>query len=248
MDENSNIVQETRVLQVTSVAGPQNRIYHRIDIPYQGFSFRPGQFVMIKIDGGPTCWAYPYMIQSGNEKGFTVYAGERTSLFQAEQDTPLVVWGPSGRPVFRGEHTVILVEPPAAFLASPFLHDNSSVPYIAWMPETEGGFLNEYKKGIWVDTLSEMAEELKAISHDTVIAALNVSTVNQLANYLPEEERRKLMVFASTRISCGVDGCKSCYLHSDTIQLGISVCCNGPYLPYGEIDFEANKRCFYELR
>ena len=77
----------------------------------------------------------------------------------------------------------------------------------------------------------------------TVIGALNMDTVRALV--AAGVSGRSVMAFASTKISCGVDGCKSCYLHSPELPLGLSVCCNGPYLPYDKIDFEANVRCFH---
>ena len=64
MSFKNNTIIETRVLEVRELGGPGKRRWREILVEYPEISFGPGQFVMIRKDCGPTCWAYPYMLQS----------------------------------------------------------------------------------------------------------------------------------------------------------------------------------------
>ena len=243
MTEPAKIVKETKVLAVRTLTGPQQREYREIRIGYPGFSFHPGQFVMVKKDLGPSCWAYPYMIQAACEDGFIVYAVKGTSLFDAYAELPLIVWGPSGKAVSTDDSTVVVVEPAAAFLATPFLNQDPNCRFIALVDREKAGILSGYANGSYVESVEQAGALLHDLNAAKVIGALNVENVQALA--AAGVPTQSIMAFASTKISCGVDGCKSCYLHSPDLPLGLSVCCNGPYLPYDKIDFEANVRCFH---
>lgn len=105
--KHNNIV-ETRVLEVRELGGPGKRRWKEILVEYPEISFGPGQFVMIRMDCGPTCWAYPYMLQKRTDQGFAVCAVEHSSLYEAQPGTPLVVWGANGRAVRPGADTVVL--------------------------------------------------------------------------------------------------------------------------------------------
>ena len=243
MTEPAKIVKETKVLAVNTLIGPQQRDYREIRISYPGFSFHTGQFLMVTKDLGPFCWAYPYMIQAVCEDGLTVYAVKGTSLFDAYPQLPLIVWGPSGKAVPTDRSTVVVVEPAAAFLATPFLNQDSSCNFIAMVAREKAGILSGYANGNYVESVAQAVALLHDLNAAKVIGALNVENVQALAaTGVPTQS---IMAFASTKISCGVDGCKSCYLHSPDLPLGLSVCCNGPYLPYDKIDFETNIRCFH---
>ena len=243
MTEPVKIVLETNVLAVNTLIGPQKREYREVTVSYPGFSFCPGQFVMIKKNIGPSCWAYPYMIQREREDSFTVYAAKGTSLFDACPGLPVVVWGPSGKTVSVDRDAVVVTEPAAAFLATPFLNRNPSCKFIALTSRENAGLMSGYANGSYVESVDEAGALLREMKASTVIGALNMDTVRALV--AAGVSGRSVMAFASTKISCGVDGCKSCYLHSPELPLGLSVCCNGPYLPYDKIDFEANIRCFH---
>ena len=67
--KHNNIV-ETHVLEVRELGGPGKRRWKEILVEYPEISFGPGQFVMIRMDCGPTCWAYPYMLQKRTDQGF----------------------------------------------------------------------------------------------------------------------------------------------------------------------------------
>lgn len=236
----SGLVRETSVHSVRTLMGPENRTYRELLITGEGISGQPGQFVMIRRNQGPNCWAYPYLLQSCGTDGFTVCAVEGTSLFDAEPGTPLVVWGPSGKAVTAEGPAVLVLEGATAFLGLPFLQMDRQMPFVALMPRTAAGCLADYPGGVFVSSVEEAAA---TVGDRTVIGALNVETVQRLARAMGRTDR--LYAFASTRISCGVNGCKSCYLHSKDLPLGFPVCCNGPYLPYDAIDFEADIRCFH---
>lgn len=236
----SGPVLETSVRSVRTVNGPENRTYRELFIAGKGISGQPGQFVMIRRDQGPNCWAYPYLLQSCRKDGFTVCAVEGTSLFDAEPGTPLVVWGPSGKPVTAEGPAVLVMEGATAFLGLPFLQADPQLPFVALLPREAAGCLADYPNGTFVTSLEEAAA---AVGDRVVIGALNVETVQRLARAAGRTER--FYAFASTKISCGVNGCKSCYLHSKDLPLGFPVCCHGPYLPYDAIDFEADVRCFH---
>ena len=147
MTEPVKIVLETNVLAVNTLIGPQKREYREVTVSYPGFSFCPGQFVMIKKNIGPSCWAYPYMIQREREDGFTVYAAKGTSLFDACPGLPVVVWGPSGKAVSADRDAVVVTEPAAAFLATPFLNRNPSCKFIALTSRENAGLLSGYANG-----------------------------------------------------------------------------------------------------
>ena len=121
MSFKNNTIIETRVLEVRELGGPGKRRWREILVEYPEISFGPGQFVMIRKDCGPTCWAYPYMLQRSTDRGFTVCAAENSSLYEAEAGTPLVVWGANGRAVQPGVDTVVLSQSATLFLAAPFL-------------------------------------------------------------------------------------------------------------------------------
>lgn len=245
MSFKNNTIIETRVLEVRELGGPGKRRWREILVEYPEISFGPGQFVMIRKDCGPTCWAYPYMLQRSTDRGFTVCAVENSSLYEAEAGTPLVVWGANGRAVRPGVDTVVLSQSATLFLAAPFLEAEPRCRQIVLCDPADRNFLESSPSILPVESVEEMARELELARPGAVVAALNVSVLLELAAAWNRPQNLPFDVFAATKISCGVGGCKSCYLHSRSIRLGIPVCCSGPYLPYERVDFEMDCRCFH---
>lgn len=239
---------DTRVLEAREIVGPENRRWKEIQVEYPEISFGPGQFVMIRLDCGPTCWAYPYMLQRRTPRGFTVYAVEHSSLFETVSGTPLVVWGANGRAVRPGAEAVILSQAATFFLAAPFLAAEPQCRQIVLCDPEKRGFLENDPSVLAVGTVEEMGAELERRKPGAVVAALNIPQLGALTAVWDRPRDLSFDVFAPTNISCGVGGCKSCYLHSRTIRLGIPVCCSGPYLPYEQVDFDTDCRCFYTFQ
>ena len=242
--KHNNIV-ETRVLEVRELGGPGKRRWKEILVEYPEISFGPGQFVMIRMDCGPTCWAYPYMLQKRTDQGFAVCAVEHSSLYEAQPGTPLVVWGANGRAVRPGADTVVLSQSDTWFLAAPFLEAEPRCRQIVLCDPMDREFLGKNPSVRPMESVEEMARELEQTRPGAVAAALNIPVLLKLTAVWDRPQHLPFDVFAATRISCGVGGCKSCYLHSQSIRLGIPVCCSGPYLPYERVDFETDRRCFH---
>lgn len=249
ISEKSQVL-ETRILEITEKEGPEGRSYREIWIEYPDLSFLPGQFVMVKKALGPTCWAYPYMLQEKTENAIKVYAVQGSSLFEAQRGIPLLVWGANGRGIFADQDTVIVSQTETAFFATPFLHMEPGMRHILIGERDETCFVEKMGR-IWnVGSPAEAAAMLQILLGDggcrkeKLIFALNVSETRRLLALLGESGAG-VQVLAPTRISCGVGGCKGCHLHSKELKLGTAVCCSGPFLPGDKIDFEADKRCFH---
>ena len=159
--------------------------------------------------------------------------------------------GATGRPVLRKDTMVVLSESSTFFLASPFLNQYETCRHIGLTPSKDMGSFQDHEQIKTVSSLEEMSLELENILKDrdletvSMIAALNIPALLSFVKQCETLDISRLQMFASTKISCGVDGCKSCYLHSRDLPLGISVCCNGPYLPFAKVDFEEDHRCFH---
>ncbi len=265
MSSTNTIILDTIVLEVMDLQGPDRRNIHEIHIAHPDFQFRPGQFVMVKKNCGPTSWAYPYMIQQKTGQGFTVWAVGKSSLADAEPGLSLTVWGANGRPV-GSESALVVCEAATWFLAAPVFNNIPGCRALLLNPSGDDGYLSGCGRLTSVRDISQMAVEIarrtEGISGEPdglsgvsarqpgspspqIIAALNIPALLALVKEAPQLDTGRLSIFAGTKISCGVNGCKSCYLHSRDLPLGISVCCNGPYLPFDKVDFELDQRCFY---
>ncbi len=237
------IIQDTFVSGVKPLNGPGGRIYQEIRVGYKGAAFRPGQFVMIRRNQGPTDWAYPYMIQDADPEGYTVYATAGTSLFNAKPGLPVVIWGANGTGVEADRDTLVVSEEATFFFASPFLKGAPECRH-GVLCGTEAGIFGEMGNLVLADSEEALAGYVLGGNYKKVVAALNIATLQKLVASMEEFDTSRLWVFASSQISCGVGACKSCYLHDRDLPLGISVCCNGPFLKYQKLDFEADRRCF----
>lgn len=268
MSSTNKIILDTTVLEVRDLQGPDHRNIHEVHISYPNFQFRPGQFVMVKKNCGPTCWAYPYMIQQQTGQGFTVWAVGKSSLAAVKPEQGLTVWGANGRPVLADAGNtgagkpltagisgpMVVCEAATWFLAAPIFNNIPGCRMLMLNPSGENGYLSGCDGVTFVRDVSQLAEAIVArLPEDPapqIIAALNIPTLLTLVQETsvkvpPRLDTSRLLIFAGTKIGCGVDGCKSCYLHNKDLPLGMSVCCNGPYLPFDKVDFELDRRCFY---
>lgn len=233
---------ETTIIQKEFIPGPPKRSYSLITLAYPGFSYDPGQFVMIQNQNEGFQWSYPYMIYSSNDNSVTVLAHERSSLYKREEGNKEAIWGANGSGLCGKVPTLLLAEPATFFLIAPLLNMYPQCRMLLiGNPGSVPARLCTSQTFFTTDQSQILAEIEKS---DCVCAALNLDTSAPLLSSADSSLKEKILYFANTQIGCGIGACKACYLHDPDIQVGIPVCCKGPFLPYSSIDFNIDRNCF----
>lgn len=238
------IVRDTKILSRIERASC-GRNWVVFEIAYPGFTFRPGQFVMIGGGRNTFSWSYPYMIQGATEEGFTIVSQPDGALYDCRSGDAVVVWGALGNPPAEGELTLV-AQPESYHFVAPLLKLAGAKKLVM-----VGGGAPEAIPGevIAVNTAGPR-EASQVLSQDgrRLALALNLPELTATMANVPDVQKKDALVFAYTKIGCGIGACRGCYLHSPDIKTGIAVCCEGPYLPYTKIDFETDKNCFLVFR
>lgn len=236
-------VVDTSILAKTHIAGPEGRCYALVEIGYQNLQCEPGQYVMVKrLDLGFQ-WSYPHLVYDTGEASFRVIVSEQAKLYAARKGDAVQVFGANGKGVKLEEGAMLVAEPSTYFLMAPLAKAASGATLLCVGGEVKP-FVSEQVQMVCECDLSELTCRL-AEAKGPVAMALNPPVLRRLMeNALPELQERT-WVFASTEIGCGMNACKGCYLHSPEVRQGISVCCEGPYMPYKRIDFKTDEKCFH---
>lgn len=238
---------DSTILSTEIITAGDGRTYHLLELEYPEFTYEPGQFVMIQNQGDVFHWSYPYMIYENTARGLKVIAAEGSSLFSIGTSSKIAIWGANGTGCQPDGHAAFVAEPATLHLLLPLLHACAAPSLIVIGSK-------DSVPGEWIpaDTrfVSDGANVVKLLTSvsDTVYMALNVPVLEDVMSNAKEAMKKQTLVFVSTRIGCGIGACKSCYLHSPDIHVGVPVCCNGPYLPYSKIDFEKDRKCFQTFR
>lgn len=240
-------VMDTTILSKHLLRADDGRIWNLLELSWPGFTYDPGQFVMIQDQGEGFHWSYPYMVYGRTADGFEVLAAKDSSLFRLNAGDSLAVWGANGRGCLPEEHSVFLAEPSTYPLIAPLVRACASPKLILIGPES--GLPKELRvPGMRPVLNGEAAAKLLSSDETSVYAALNLPVLDAVMCGVSDACKDRTTVFVSTRIGCGIGACRSCYLHSPDLHSGIPVCCDGPYLPYRAIDFEKDRKCFQTFR
>lgn len=238
---------DTYIESVENIWAAKGRHYQVITIASPDFSGLPGQFVMIQKQEGGFAWSYPYMILENTPGGLKVIATPMASLWNITAGAQIALWGANGRACPLTGCETFVAEPATFHLILPLIkHTTAPRLIIVGDPhELPAQLLPE--NTLFTTADSEVFHILETV--DTpVYMALNIATMEAIIpqNNLqqPPAFVNRLFLFVSTQIGCGIGACKSCYLHSPDMAMGIPVCCNGPYLPYTSIDFQKDRKCF----
>lgn len=241
---NNNAVIETTIIGKKICHSKDGRSHEIHEIAYDGFQFLPGQFVMIQVKADAFDWSYPYMILDKTNSGFTVIAVKRSSLYGKNQGTDLILWGANGRGLQIPASCTMVTEAATCFLTAPIATaDPSCHLFYYGTPESAIPEICPSQTA-YHRSLREIAGILEQ-GTEPVYMALNLPTLKELMEDASSSLKARTTVFAAVDMACGVNACKGCYLHSPSIAVGIPVCCHGPYLPYTEIDFAADEKCFH---
>lgn len=238
---------DSTVLSTQIITSNDGRTFHLLELEYPEFTYEPGQFVMIQNQGDSFHWSYPYMIYEGTAHGLKVIAADGSSLFPLEIGSKIAIWGANGTGHQPSGHAAFVAEPSTLHLLTPLLHACAAPSLIVIGSK-------DSVPGEWIPAgtrfVSDGADcvKLLAAESDTIYMALNLMVLEAVMGNADKALKKQTLIFVSTRIGCGIGACKSCYLHSPDIHVGIPVCCNGPYLPYSMIDFEKDRKCFQTFR
>lgn len=240
---NNYSVLETNTIEKTVLRSKDGRCHEIHEIACDSFDFLPGQFVMIQIKTDSFHWSYPYMILDKTCRGFKVTSVERSSLYGKPAGTRLVLWGANGNGIKTSSCTLV-AEAATCFLTAPFSSAYPSCQMLFFGSRESAVEQACPKETQYISSPGQIATILEA-STGQVLMALNLPTLTAIMKDASLCLKSRTLVFASVDIACGVNACKGCYLHSPSIAVGIPVCCHGPYLPYDEIDFETDAKCFH---
>ncbi|WP_270813416.1 hypothetical protein [Hungatella effluvii] len=240
-------VLDSTVLSVQVMTADDGRPLHLLELEYPDFTYEPGQFVMIQNQGDGFHWSYPYMIYEATDRGLKVIAAKNSSLFSLSTGAETAIWGANGIGCAPGTNAVFVAEPATIHLLAPLIHA-CATPTL-FLIGSQSAVPKELLPSV-AHFVSDGAQALKHLmdGSDPIYMALNVPVLESIMNCAADSLKERTMVFASTRIGCGIGACKSCYLHSPDIQMGIPVCCNGPYLPFNMIDIDKDRKCFQTFK
>ena len=236
-------VVSTKLLYVDNLQSKDGRGFHIIEIENPEFKSSPGQFVMIQKETDSFQWSYPYMVLEHTANGFKIVATEHSSLYDCSPGDSIALWGANGKACELIGNEIFISEPATFHLILPLLRSVSDPELILYGDPDNVPEKLLPKNTIFIKDINEVIQHLEQIDSN-LYTALNISNLENIASSKKESVLDRLTVFVSTRIGCGIGACRSCYLHSPDIKLGIPVCCHGPYLPYRSIDFSKDKNCF----
>lgn len=238
---------DSRVISLQEMIAKDGRTLHALELEYADFYYQPGQFVMIQNQGDGFHWSYPYMIYRKTNRGLIVIAAQDSSLFSLEPGARISIWGANGIGCPIIKETIFVAEPATLHLIAPLVHACSSPTLILIGSE------NSVPEDLCPTNTYFVSDEGKVQPYlknelETIYMALNVPVLEKILNCTDHSLKERTKIFVSTQIGCGIGACKSCYLHSPDIKIGIPVCCNGPYLPFSMIDFEKDRKCFQTFK
>ena len=247
------IIKDTTIINKTSYTGIDGRKYAELEIAFDDFNFKPGQFMMIKTTNMGVNWSYPYMIINKSEKGFRVIAKEDTSIFNYGLESKVTVFGPGGKGVEIEDEGYIVVAEGATYpLVSSFVKNSDGkcekVIFVGKENEVQFPVSDEEHGEVYFEDINKASEFINNAASKKIIIALNLDTLLPLMEKVQEDKKDNILVFVSTKMGCGVGACRGCYIHSPEVKTGISVCCEGPFMPYKIIDFEVDKKCFQTFK
>lgn len=245
MDKNT--VVNSSVLQKRTFTTPEGRSFAEMELAYPDFSFAPGQFVMVRICTLGVHWAYPYMVQKATPQGFVVAVHQGADLYSLDENEDVLVWGVSGRGVPLEGDITLVAEPATSFLTAPLAQAKPGCKLLLIGGKDYTPYAGE-TPGVELVSDASAAAEVLAKTTGTVITALNLSTLLPMMEHTPEEVQKRTLLFASTNVACGVGACKACHLHHKDLQLGIAVCCAGPYVSWDSVDLSVDHKCFQLFR
>lgn len=233
---------ETTILARTDITDADGRRFAVLEIAADGFDFLPGQFVMIRFDTVCYQWSYPHLVLKKTAKGFKVAVSAAARLYAAKVGHPVLLWGANGRGLKLEPGATLVAEPATYFLLAPIATAAQGARLISI-----GGAASPLDgEALEATPAADAAAAAKLLAETTgpVIMALNPATLLAVMKDADAGLAARTTVFASTDIGCGMGACMGCYLHDPEVKVGFPVCCEGPYLPYGRIDFETDINCF----
>lgn len=234
---------DSTILSRRDITATNGRTLHLLELAYPDFRFEPGQFVMVQLQDQCFQWSYPYMIYKKTENGLQVLSSSYSSLYRCTEGDPIAVWGANGKGCQPAPASVFITEAATFHLIAPLIEACKDPRLIFIGTEEMAPKVLIPSDTVCISDLSDISTLLPDI-HAEIFMALNLSNIEKVMENMNAELKNQIKIFVSTRIGCGIGACKSCYLHSPDINIGIPVCCNGPYLPYCEIDFEKDRKCF----
>ncbi|MDO4340809.1 MAG: hypothetical protein Q4C91_22470 [Eubacteriales bacterium] len=238
---------DSTVLSRRDIAAKDGRTLHLLELTYPDFCYEPGQFVMVQLQNHGFQWSYPYMVYKKTEKGLQVLSSPHSSLYRCAQGDKIAIWGANGKGCTPAPSSFFVTEAATFHLIAP-LAAACEVAHLIFIGTDEAAPLDLTPSDtIYVPEPSAVSELLPDTGAG-IFMALNLPVLEKVMENTKPELKKQISIFVSTRIGCGIGACRSCYLHSPDIHTGIPVCCNGPYLPYCEIDFEKDKKCFQTFR
>lgn len=234
---------DSTILSRRDITSKSGRPLHLLELAYPDFSFEPGQFVMVQLQNQGFQWSYPYMIYKKTERGLEVLSSSHSSLYRCIEGDPIAVWGANGKGSLPAPSSVFITEAATFHLIAPLIEACKNPRLIFIGTEEMVPEVLAPSDTCYISDPSEISALLQNVDVE-IYMALNLSNIEKIMENIKAELKNQIKIFVSTRIGCGIGACKSCYLHSPDINIGIPVCCNGPYLPYCEIDFEKDRKCF----
>ncbi len=237
-----DFVTRSRILRCMDIQFFGGKTYREFEIASDE-NFEAGQYLMIRTGNREVNWPSPYFIHKKTAGGLVVLAREDQELYKSGLNDCVEYWGPRGTtPVDGKESPILVTEQGARFAVYPFICGNAYNRLIIVGHKREDIGQNSEM----VEYCEEIGEISGLIGKDEspVIGAFNPAAAKAFAKALSEERKKNTYIFVSNKKACGIDGCKGCYLHNDDTSFGINVCCKGPFMPLGIIDFEVDGRCF----
>lgn len=238
---------DSTILSRQTVTAKDGRTLNILELSYPGFTYEPGQFVMIQKQNNGFHWSYPYMVYEATPQSLKIAASKTSSLFDSCPNDAVAIWGANGKACNPGEHSLFVAEPATFHLLAPLIRACNDPNLIILGSKDSVPEKLLPGKVRFIQDNTQAPEELYT-DPSSVYMALNIPNLEAIMKEADASLKKRTTLFVSTRIGCGIGACRSCYLHSPNIQMGIPVCCNGPYLPYVTIDFEKDRKCFQIFR
>jgi len=241
-------VYETYIISRQPVEHHERR-YACIEIPYPFEGLKPGQFLMIQAQLSNVNWAYPFLVQRVGAGACTVLATVSTRLYHAQIGCALTVIGPCGNPntVEDTGMFMVLTEPACYFLTLPFFEKANGFTNLLWLgQEKYEPFWGERTKVESIVAVDQAVERALKIGGRLVVA-LNPPKLEPVVKALQQAKALDCLVFAPTKMGCGIGACRSCAMHSQQVRSGILTCCEGPYMPLSTFDFDTDRKCFITI-
>jgi dihydroorotate dehydrogenase electron transfer subunit len=240
-----------RTLRVQEVTGPQNHPFYRMRLDSPGWSWRPGQFLMLRAEKwgiDPLC-ARPFSIADQDEDSLHIYwqaVGRMTrTMTELRPGDELTVWGPLGNG-FEHRHDI-----PTLLLAGgmgivPFIglirrqqqvqnlelifghrYDLDSYPYAEIADKVLTWSLQDTCQADLEKLGRALQVKIEGYSPDGRILACGPAPFLRMVQEIVLDKRARAQLSLETHMACGIGACLGC---AATTRDGrtLKVCQDGP--------------------